>query len=161
MTSPITPCLWFDGQAKEAAEFYVSVFPDSRIVGEHTVHTADHPSGIPVGGVLAVSFELEGRAFYALNGGPGFPFTHAVSLQTYPGTQAELDAQWDALVEGGQPLECSWLIDRYGMYWQVVPECYREVMNSGDQAAVQRVHAALLTMIKPDVAKVEAARRGE
>lgn len=160
MTSAITPCLWFDGKAQEAADFYVSVFPDSRITGTHLVDTADHPSGLPVGAVLAVSFELEGRPFFALNGGPGQPFNMAISLQTYPGTQEELDRRWDALVEGGEPVQCAWLIDRYGVRWQVVPEAYLRVMHAGDQAAIGRVHSAILTMVKPDVAVLEAAARG-
>lgn len=161
MTSPITPCLWFDGRAEEAAEFYVSVFPDSRITGVQRVMTKDHPTGYPVGTVLAVSFELENRLYFALNGGPGFPFTQAVSFQTFPRTQEELDARWDALVEGGTPVQCSWLVDKFGLSWQVVPECYLEAMNSGDQEAISRVHTALLDMVKPDVATLEAAFRGE
>lgn len=161
MTSPITPCLWFDGRAQEAAEFYVSVFPDSRVTGVHRVETEGHPSGLPVGSVLAVMFELEGRPYFALNGGPGFPFTQAVSFQTYPRTQEELDARWDALVEGGQPVQCSWLTDKFGLSWQVVPECYLDALRSGDQAAISRVHTALLDMVKPDVATLEAAFRGE
>lgn len=161
MTSPITPCLWFDGRAQEAAEFYTSVFPDSRVTGTHRVDAEDHPSGLPVGSVLAVSFDLEGRPFFALNGGPGFPFTQAISLQTYPRTQEELDRRWDALVEGGQPVQCSWLVDRFGLSWQVVPECYLQALASGDQAVIGRVHAALLDMVKPDVATLEAAARGD
>lgn len=160
MTTPIAPCLWFDGQAQEAAEFYVSVFPDSRITGVHEVVGDDHPTGLPAGAVLAVSFDLEGRPYFALNGGPGFPFTQAVSFQTYPATQAELDERWDALVEGGEPVQCAWLRDRFGLSWQVVPEVYVRAMNSGDQAAIGRVHTALLSMVKPDVATLEAAFEG-
>ncbi|WP_176489784.1 VOC family protein [Mobilicoccus massiliensis] len=161
MTTPTTPCLWFDGDAEEAAEFYVSVFPDSRITGVQKIVDADHPTGMPVGSVLAISFELEGRPFFALNGGPGFPFTQAVSFQTFCATQAELDARWDALVEGGEPVQCSWLVDRFGLNWQVVPQAYADAVASGDQDVIGRVHAALLTMVKPDVAAIEAAARGE
>lgn len=160
MTTPITPCLWFDGQAQQAADFYCTVFPDSRIIGVHRSPGGDHPSGLPEGDVLAVSFELEGRPYFALNGGPGFPFTQAVSFQTYPRTQADVDARWEALVEGGRPVECAWLVDRFGLSWQVVPEVYVDVMRAGDQAAIARVHAALLQMTKPDVATLEAAARG-
>lgn len=161
MSAPITPCLWFDGQAMEAAEFYTRVFPDSRISGVHRVQSADHPTGYPVGTVLGVLFELEGRPYYALNGGPGFPFTQAVSFQTYPRTQEELDARWDALVEGGEPVQCGWLRDRFGLSWQVVPQVYADAVASGDQAAIDRVHTALLPMVKPDVATMEAAYRDE
>ncbi|WP_313022943.1 VOC family protein [Mobilicoccus sp.] len=155
-----TPCLWFDGRAQEAAEFYCGVFPDSRITAVHLVVGGDHPSGVPEGEVLAVSFELEGAPFFALNGGPGFPFTQAVSFHTYPRTQAELDARWDALVDGGQPVQCSWLTDRFGLSWQVIPRVYLDVLQAGDQEAIARVEAALLQMVKPDVATLEAAARG-
>lgn len=161
MTGPITPCLWFDGQAQEAAEFYTSVFPDSRITGVQEVTTEGHPTGLPVGSVLAVMFELEGRPYFALNGGPGFPFTQAVSFQTYPRTQAELDERWNALVDGGEEVQCAWLTDQFGLSWQVVPECYLDAMRSGDQEAIGRIHTALLGMVKPDVAALEAAFRGE
>ena len=157
MTTPITPCLWFDGRAQEAADFYVSVFPDSRVTGVQRVEQDDHPSGLSQGSVLAVSFELEGRPFFALDGGPGHPFTKAVSFQTFPGTQEEFDARWDALVDGGRPLECSWLIDRFGLQWQVVPEPYLTAMRSGDQDVIHAAFSALMVPGKPDFAAVVAA----
>ena len=105
----------------------------------------------------AVSFELEGRPFFALDGGPGHPFTKAVSFQTFPGTQEEFDARWDALVDGGRPLECSWLIDRFGLQWQVVPEPYLTAMRSGDQDVIHAAFSALMVPGKPDFAAVVAA----
>ncbi|MDO5627213.1 MAG: VOC family protein [Mobilicoccus sp.] len=158
MVTPITPCLWFDGNALEAAEFYVSVFPDSRVSAVQYVQEG-HPAGLEAGTVLCVSFELEGRPYFGLNGGPGFPFTQAVSFQTFQETQEDLDRVWDALVDGGQPMQCSWLVDRYGLNWQVVPEAYREAMHTGGDAA-ERAHQALLTMVKPDVAEVKRAIAG-
>jgi predicted 3-demethylubiquinone-9 3-methyltransferase (glyoxalase superfamily) len=115
---PIIPCLWFDGQAEEAARFYVSTFRDGRILG-----VTHYPEGAPrpAGSVMTVHFTVSGQTFMALNGGPGFPFTQAVSLMVACATQAELDATWERLGDGGKPLPCGWIQDRYGLSWQVVP----------------------------------------
>lgn len=161
MSTPITPCLWYVDQAQEAAEFYCSVLPDSHIDQIMYVDDDDHPSGRPVGAVLCIAFTLEGRPFLALNGGPGFPFTQAISLMTFGATQADIDARWDGLLAGGHEEQCGWLVDRYGLSWQVVPECWSTVLASGDRAAIARAHRAMISVIKPDVAAVEAAIRGE
>ncbi|NUQ00968.1 MAG: VOC family protein, partial [Armatimonadetes bacterium] len=116
----ITPCLWFDGTAEEAVEFYTSIFPNSAVdtvipCGE----ACSRVSGQPVGSVLSITFTLAGQPFIAINGGPEFQFSPAVSFHTLCATQAEIDELWDKLAEGGQPLECGWVTDRYGVTWQV------------------------------------------
>lgn len=154
--SRFTTCLWFDGQAKEAAEFYVSVFPGSRVTGiEH------YPAGSrgEEGSVLTVSFELDGAAYLALNGGPMFTFSEAVSIQVACADQAEIDHYWAALLAGGgAESQCGWLKDRFGFSWQVVPN--RPIFRPEDgPAANARVNTALETMRKLDLAALEAARR--
>jgi predicted 3-demethylubiquinone-9 3-methyltransferase (glyoxalase superfamily) len=152
-------CLWFDGKAEEAAEFYVSLLPDSRI---DTVHRGalDWPGGAK-GDVLMVEFTLAGRPHMALNGGPYFQFTPALSLAVDCADQAEVDRLWDALSAGGSTMECGWLTDRYGLAWQITPARLTEMMRDPDAAKVERVFRAMFTMVKLDLAALEAAYAGE
>lgn len=153
----ITPCLWFDDLAEEAARFYVSTFRDGRILG-----ITHYPEGAPrpAGSVMTVLFSVCGQTFMALNGGPGFPFTQAISLMVACDTQAELDATWERLGDGGQPIECGWIKDRFGLSWQVVPAPLAGMLTSGDAEAVQRTVRAVWRMTKLDMAELERAFRG-
>ena len=157
--SKIAPCLWFDGKAEEAANFYVSLLPDSRIdaVLPYPVET---PGGKP-GDVMLVEFTLAGLRYMALNGGPYFQFTPAMSLFVNCADQAEVDRLWNALLEGGTPMECGWITDRYGVSWQIVPEALGRMMKDKDPAKVRRATEAMLTMIKLDIETLEKAYRGE
>ncbi len=150
----ITPFLWFDDDAREAAERYVSLFPDSRI---------DSVSETPDGETLVVEFTLLGRPFRAMNGGPGHPHTDAVSFQVDVDTQEELDRVWDALLaDGGRPSMCGWLSDRWGVSWQVTPSMMGDLMTgSGDPAANARVFRAMMQMQKLDIAGLRAAAAGD
>ncbi len=159
----ISPCLWFDNQAEEAAKFYTSVFKNSKInqisrYGKEgfEIH------GRPAGSVMTVAFELNGQSFTALNGGPMFKFNEAMSLQVDCKTQEEVDYFWDRLSEGGDAKAqvCGWLKDRYGVSWQIVPTLLGELMSSGDPARSDRVMKALLQMKKLDVAALEKAAEG-
>jgi len=150
----ITPCLWFDTQAAEAAEFYTSVFPNSR-VGEVTHYGEAGPR--EPGMVMTVSFELDGQPFVGLNGGPDFTFTEAISFQIDCGSQDEVDAYWSRLSEGGEEGPCGWLKDRYGVSWQVVPSRLTELITESDAETSQRVMAAMLQMRKLDIAALEEA----
>ena len=154
---PIVPNLWFDTEAEQAAELYVSVFPDSRIV-----RVARYPEGAPgpAGSVMSVEFELGGQRFVGINGGPQFPFTEAVSFQITCETQEELDAYWDRLVDGGEPSQCGWLKDRYGLSWQVVPLGMDEVLGDPDPERAGRAVQAMLGMTKLDLAALRAAADG-
>lgn len=154
------PCLWFNGQAEEAAEFYTRVFPDSRI--DKVVQApADFPSG-KKGDVLTVEFTLDGEHFVGLNGGPEFTFDEAISFVVDCADQTEVDRYWEALVEGGgEHSVCGWLKDRFGVSWQVVPTRMNELLESADKAASERAMKAMLEMTKIDLAAVEAAYRGE
>lgn len=153
---PITPCLWFDGRAEEAARFYVGIFPDSRI-DRLTPGPTDWPSG-KAGEVVTVEFTLAGRPFLALNGGPGVPFTEAVSMSVPCADQAEVDRYWEALlVDGGRPMQCGWLADRYGLRWQIVPDILPRTLGGEDRAAAARAFQAMMTMVKIDVAGIEDA----
>jgi len=158
--SKITPCLWFDGNAEEAANFYVTLLPDSRI---DTVmrSPADNPS-TPEGAVLTVEFTLAGQSFMGLNGGPQFHFTEAVSFSIDCEDQAEVDRLWDALTaDGGQPVQCGWLKDRYGLSWQIVPKALPRMLNGPDRDGAKRAMQAMMGMVKLDVAELERAYRGE
>lgn len=147
--------LWFDTQAREAAEFYTSLFDDSRI--KHTAVLNDTPSGK----VEVVIFELFGQEFQAISAGPIFTFNESISLMVKCDTQEEIDRYWNALTaDGGQEVECGWVKDKFGLSWQIVPAVMDEMMCSGDQAAVDRVTRAFLTMKKFDVAALERAYRG-
>ena len=156
--SKIKPCLWFDAKAQEAAEFYVSLLPDSRIdaVMHYTVET---PGGKP-SDVMLVEFTLAGESYMALNGGPYYEFSPAVSLFVSCADQAEVDRLWDALSPGGSPLQCGWITDRYGVSWQIVPEALSIMMKDEDPSKVRRVMEAMLQMVKLDAGVLEAAYRG-
>jgi len=156
----ISPCLWFDGKAEEAARFYTSLFPNSRIDAIHR-SPGETPSG-PKDMVLDVSFTLAGRSYIGLNGGPDFKFNEAISLSIDCEDQAEVDRYWDALVEGGgEHGPCGWLKDRFGLSWQVVPKQLYEVLEGPDPAGAQRAMEAMLQMSKLDVAELEAAYAGK
>ncbi|HEV3002154.1 MAG TPA: VOC family protein [Solirubrobacteraceae bacterium] len=150
----ITPCLWFDTQGEEAAEFYVSVFPNSRIT-----EVARYGEAGPreAGSVMTVAFELDGQPFVALNGGPEFTFNEAISLQVDCRSQDEVDHYWSRLSEGGQEGPCGWLKDRFGLSWQVVPARLNELVSDPDPETSQRVMRAMLKMGKLDVAALEEA----
>ena len=153
--SKITTCLWFDGQAEEAARFYVGLLPDSR-VDEVVRAPVDFPGG-SAGSVLTVAFTLAGQTYLGLNGGPQFPFTEAVSLIVNCEDQAEVDRLWDALTAEGSPVQCGWLKDRYGLPWQIVPTALGRMMCDPDRAKAGRVMTAMMGMVKIDVAALEAA----
>ena len=150
----ITPCLWFDTKGEEAARLYVSVFPNSRIVDvTHYGSAGPRPEGM----VMTVSFELDGRPFVALNGGPEFGFSEAVSFQVDCADQAEVDHYWDRLSEGGEEGPCGWLKDRFGLSWQIVPRVLPELLAQPDAEKAQRVMAAMLQMRKIEIAELERA----
>ena len=154
----IAPCLWFDGNAEEAAHFYTSVFADSRIAT--VMHYTDAGPG-PEGKVLAITFEIEGQEFMALSGGPQFPFTPAISLFVHCSSQQEVDRYWTKLIEGGgSPWQCGWLKDRFGVSWQIVPDALGDMLRDPDKAKASRVMAAMMKMVKLDVAQLEQAYRG-
>ncbi|MBL1068234.1 VOC family protein [Streptomyces sp. 7-21] len=154
----ITTCLWFDGNAEEAAAFYCSLFDDSRIV-EVQRYTEAGP-GRP-GDVVYLVFELAGQQFSAINGGPQFRFTEAISLMVACEDQAEVDRLWEALTaDGGQESQCGWLKDRYGLSWQIVPRRLNELTGSDDPAVAARVTEAMLKMRKIDLSVIEEAARG-
>jgi predicted 3-demethylubiquinone-9 3-methyltransferase (glyoxalase superfamily) len=150
----VSTCLWFDDQAAQAAAFYVSVFPNSRIV--ETKHYLDGGPR-PAGSVLTVRFLLDGTEYVALNGGPVFKFSPAVSLVAYCETQDEVDTLWRKLCDGGQESQCGWLTDRYGVSWQVVPRPLLELLDTPDRAASQRAFDAMIKMKKIDIAAIQCA----
>ena len=157
--SKITPCLWFDKQAEEAARFYTSLFADSHI-DDVTLAPGDNQS-TRAGDVLQVSFTLAGEKFTAVNGGPQFPFTEAVSFQIDCADQAEVDRYWDALIEGGgEPSMCGWLKDRYGLSWQVIPRQMGDYLGGPDAEGTARAMAAMLQMQKLDVEQLRLAYEG-
>jgi len=151
----ITPFLWYSKQAEEAAEFYVSVFPDSRITRVLRL-PAESPSG-PAGTVKIVEFVLFGQAFTAMSAGPLDPFNHAVSFVVSCDTQAEIDRYWEALLQGGVAEECGWLKDRFGVSWQIVPALVIDMMADEDRAKARRVAEAMLKMGKFEIPKLQAA----
>jgi predicted 3-demethylubiquinone-9 3-methyltransferase (glyoxalase superfamily) len=153
----IAPCLWFDGQAEEAAKFYVSIFKKAEI----TALSRYGESGPgPKDSVMTVGFELDGQAFTALNGGPMFKFTEAISLIVYCETQEEVDFYWEKLSAGGQTSVCGWLKDKFGVSWQIVPAALAEMVTGKDAAKSQRVMAALMQMTKLDIAGLQKAHDG-
>jgi predicted 3-demethylubiquinone-9 3-methyltransferase (glyoxalase superfamily) len=159
----ITPCLWFDTQAEEAAKFYTGIFKNSKITAISRYPDAGQEiHGKPPGSVLTVAFELDGQSFTALNGGPIFQFNEAVSLQVNCDTQAEVDYYWEKLSAGGdeKAQQCGWLKDKFGLSWQVVPTAVSKMLSDPDAARSQRVFSALMPMKKLDLAKLEAAYAG-
>ncbi len=150
----ITPCLWFDTQAEEAANFYTSVFESSRVLNvSHYGEAGPRPAGM----VLTVTFELDGQEFVALNGGPEFTFDEAISFQVSCASQDEVDYYWSKLTEGGEEGPCGWLKDRFGVSWQIVPTRLMELLEDADQERSQRAMRAMLEMKKIDIAAVEQA----
>ena len=159
----ITPCLWFDDQAEEAARFYTSVFKNSRITGTTRYGEAGYEiHGKPAGTVLTVEFELDGQSFTALNGGPMFQFNEAISFQIHCESQEEIDYYWGKLSEGGdeKAQQCGWLKDKYGVSWQVVPRALSAMLNDPEPAKSERVMKALLQMKKLDIGQLKAAYEG-
>ena len=158
--SKISPCLWFDGEAEQAANFYVSLLPDSKI--EHVQkNTVDGPAG-KAGTVLVVEFTLAGQRFMALNGGTRFEYTHAISFKIDCADQAEVDRLWDTLsADGGSVERCGWLRDRFGVSWQIVPSVLPELLGGPDRAGAQRAMAAMLQMVKLDIAGLKKAYEGK
>ena len=157
--SKISPCLWFDGEAEEAAKFYVSLLPDSKI---ETIqkNVIDSVSG-KAGSVLVVEFTLAGQRFMALNGGMRVEYTHAISFKIDCADQAEIDRLWEALCAGGGQAErCGWLRDRYGVFWQIVPGALPKYLGGEDRAGAQRAMQALLGMVKLDIAALKKAYEG-
>ena len=153
----IIPNLWFDTQALEAAEHYCSIFPGSKITA--VTHYGEN-QGMPAGTVLTVDFELDGTPVTAINGGPQFTFTEAVSLLVECEDQAEVDFYWERLGEGGEEGPCGWLKDRYGLSWQVCPKGFVEIVNGPDRAAADRAMQAMFGMKKLDLAALQAAAAG-
>ena len=152
----ITPFLWFDDKAEEAMHFYVSIFKNSKVV--NVSRYGDAGPG-PKGSVMTANFQLDGQDFIALNGGPMFKFTEAISLVVNCDTQQEIDECWEKLSEGGQPGQCGWLKDRYGLSWQIVPRILSQLVKK-DAAASNRVMTALMQMKKLDIARLQAASDG-
>jgi predicted 3-demethylubiquinone-9 3-methyltransferase (glyoxalase superfamily) len=150
----ITPFLWFDGQAEEAANFYVSVFKNAKI---HDVTRNTEAAPGETGAVLLVEFELDGQRFMALNGGPEFHFTPAVSFSIDCKDQDEVDYYWDRLTDGGREVQCGWLEDKFGLSWQVVPSVLPELLGSDDRKKADAAMQAMMEMVKLDVAKLQAA----
>jgi predicted 3-demethylubiquinone-9 3-methyltransferase (glyoxalase superfamily) len=163
MTSKITPCLWFDHEAEDAANFYVSVFKDAKITSISRYSEAGHEHhGRPPGSVMLVAFELNGQPFTALNGGTFFKINEAVSFQIDCATQDEVDYYWEQLSAGGpaEAQKCGWLKDRFGVSWQVVPSILPRMMTSADTAAARRAFDAMMQMKKLDIAGLERAFAG-
>ena len=152
--SKITPCLWFDTQGEEAAAFYTSIFPHSRILD--VAHYGE-AGPRPAGSVMTVSFELDGQPFIALNGGPEFTFTEAISFQIDCRSQEEVDHYWSRLGDAGEEGPCGWLKDRYGVSWQIVPTRLTELLSDPDPERSQRVMRAMLKMKKIEIASLEQA----
>ncbi len=161
-TQKITPCLWFDTQAEEAAKFYTVIFKNSRInkISRYTEAGRDVHGKAP-GSVLTVEFELEGQTFTALNGGPHFRFNEAVSFQVMCETQGEIDYFWRKLGDGGQEGQCGWLKDKFGVSWQVVPKVLPQMLTDADGAKRERTMSALMAMKKFDVAVLQRAFAGQ
>lgn len=152
MTAKVRTCLWFDGQAEDAASFYVSLIPDSRI---ETLLRFD-----PDGPALSVEFTLGGTPYQALNGGPQYTHSPAASISVRTKDQEETDRLWDALTAGGSENRCGWLSDRYGVSWQIVPEVLPRLLSSSDRAAADRALQAMFAMVKIDIARIETAYTG-
>jgi len=157
MTQQITPFLWFDDNADEAVNFYLSIFKDSRLLD--TKRYGETGPG-PKGTIMTATFELNGQQFIALNGGPRFKFTEAVSFVVKCETQEEIDYYWDKLLDGGEPQRCGWLKDRFGLSWQIVPAQLSELFGGNDPQRAGRVMQAMMQMVKFDLAKLKEAYNG-
>jgi len=155
----ITPFLWYAKEAEEAARFYASIFPDSRVT-RVTAMPAESPSG-PPGSVKIVEFLLFGQSFTAMSAGPLDPFNHAVSFVVSCDDQAELDRYWNALRQGGSAEQCGWLKDRFGLSWQIVPKVLGELMSDPDKTKAKRAAEAMMKMVKLDIAALKAAHSGQ
>lgn len=153
MSPTVQTCLWFDHQAQEAAETYVSLLPGSRIV-------ASYPARGNPGKTFLVHVELLGQRYSFLNGGPHYKLSPAASIELHLDTQAEVDRLWDALLAGGEPMRCGWLTDRFGVSWQIVPRVLIELLLTPDDAVAARVTEVMMGMVKLDAAALEAAARG-
>lgn len=153
-----TTCLWFDGQAEEAANHYISIFKDARL-GRVSRYTEAGPG--PAGTVVAVEFELNGQKFVALNGGPQFTFNPAISFQIHCADQDEVDYYWSRLSEGGQEVACGWVTDKYGVSWQVIPAVLIDMIGDPDPEKAKRATEAMLSMTKFDIAALQKAHAGE
>jgi len=154
----ITPCLWFDNQAEEAAKFYVPIFKNSQI--GNTTRCGDagaKVSGRPKGSVMTVTFEIEGQEFMALNGGPHFTFSEAISLMVKCETQKEIDEMWEKLSQGGGTGQCGWLKDKFGLSWQIISPMWDEMLQDRDAKKSERVMKAILQMTKPDIKALKQA----
>jgi len=154
----ITPFLWFDNQAEDAVNFYTSVFKDSKILD---IARYGEAGPGPKGSVMTASFRIEGQEFIALNGGPQYKFTEAVSFVVNCKTQEEIDHYWDKLLEGGQAQACGWLKDKFGLSWQIVPAILGELMSDPDREKSNRVMKAMLQMVKFDIRKLKDAYEGK
>jgi len=154
----ITPCLWFNNQAEDVAKFYASIFKNSKI-GDMTRYgeAGAKVSGRPKGSVMTVTFEIEGQEFVALNGGPHFTFSEAISLMVRCETQKEIDEMWEKLSQGGEKGQCGWLKDKYGLSWQIVSPVWDEMLRDKDVAKSERVMKAILQMTKPDIKTLKQA----
>ena len=159
----ITPFLWFDDQAEEAAKFYTSIFKNSKIGKIARYDKAgEKAAGRPAGSVMTIEFQLEGQEFVALNGGPHFKFTEAISFVVNCETQEEVDYFWQKLTaDGGQESQCGWLKDKFGVSWQIVPTILPELLRDKDATKSERVMKAMLKMVKLDIAKLKAAAHGK
>jgi predicted 3-demethylubiquinone-9 3-methyltransferase (glyoxalase superfamily) len=164
MKNKITPCLWFDNQAEEAANFYIAIFKNSKITAVSRYGEAGNEiHGRPAGSVMTVEFAINGQSFTALNGGPIFKLTEAVSFQVECESQEEVDYYWDKLSEAGDPdaRQCGWVKDKYGLSWQVVPKILPELLSDPDPAKSERTMTALLQMGKLDIAALKRAHAGQ
>lgn len=162
ITQKITPFLWFDHDAEEAAKFYTSIFKNSKIIDvAHYGDSAAGASGRPMGTVMIVRFELEGQLFMALNGGPVFKFSPAISFLVSCDTQGEVDDLWKSLSEGGEEDQCGWLKDKFGVSWQIVPSIFGELIQDKDNKKSERVMEAMLQMKKIDIHRLRIAYDGK
>jgi predicted 3-demethylubiquinone-9 3-methyltransferase (glyoxalase superfamily) len=157
VTTQISTCLWFDGRAEEAANFYVSIFPNSKIL-----KTARYPEGAPgpAGSVMTIEFELDGRKFLGLNGGPHFKFNEAISFIISCQTQEEVDRYWQALTAGGGEVQCGWVKDKFGVSWQVTPTVLGQLLSDPDAQKAKRVMQAMMGMKKLDIRGLKQAAAG-
>ncbi|MCG6154287.1 VOC family protein [Rubinisphaera margarita] len=150
----ITPFLWYNTEAEEAARFYTSIFPDSKILSTSYYGSNTH---MPEGTVMTVNFELAGQKFVAMNGGPNYPLTPAISFMVEVDSQEELDRYWDALSAGGEPVQCGWLTDKFGLSWQITPPELLQMIEDPDSARKERAMGAMMQMVKLDLNKLREA----